>query len=101
MSRHLELTGAEVDTLVALVECGPLQHGYEPSKSGRDSLIERGLAVAIVNRLEDGWTAATLTGRDAYKACFGTALGGEADTMREAHAARLARRAIRSAGSAP
>jgi hypothetical protein len=98
---ELTLTGAEVDTLVALIECGPLSHGYEPSKSARDSLIERGLAVSIVNKLEDGWTAATLAGRDAYKAYFGTALDGKADTMREAQAARLARRAIRSAGSAP
>ena len=97
----LTFTGAEIDTLVALIEFGPLSHGYEPSKSARDSLIERGLAVSIVNKLEDGWTAATLEGRDAYKAHFGTALDGKADTMREAHAARLARRAIRSAGSAP
>lgn len=98
---ELNLTGAEIDTLVALIECGPLAHGCEPSKSARDSLIERGLAVSIVNRLEDGWTAATLEGRDAYKARFGTALDGKADTMREARAARLTRRAIRSAGSAP
>ncbi|WP_426070199.1 hypothetical protein [Janthinobacterium sp. DSP2-3-3] len=96
---ELTLTGAEVDTLVALIECGPLSHGYEPSKSARDSLIDRGLAVSIVNKLEDGWKAATLAGRDAYKAHFGTALEGTAGTMREAHAARLARRAIRSAGS--
>lgn len=98
---ELILTGAEIDTLVALIECGPLSHGYEPSKSARDSLIERGLAVSIVNKLEDGWTAATLAGRDVYKASFGTSLGGEADTMREAYSSRLARRAIHSAGSAP
>jgi hypothetical protein len=97
----LTFTGAEIDTLVALIECGPISHGYEPSKSARDSLIERGLAVSIINKLEDGWTAATLAGRDAYKAHFGTALDGKADTLREAYAARLARRAIRSAGSAP
>ncbi|TFW15942.1 hypothetical protein [Duganella callida] len=58
----LELTGAEIDTLIALIERGPLQHGEEPSKSGRDSLIQRGLAVSIVHKLEDGWTAATLAG---------------------------------------
>lgn len=98
---EMNLTGAEIDTLVALIECGPLSHGYEPSKSARNSLIERGLAVSIISKLEDGWTAATLAGRDAYKTHFGTALDGKADTMREAQAARLARRAIRSAGSAP
>lgn len=97
----IELSGAEVDTLIALVGNGPLPHGREPSKSGRDSLIARGLAVPIVHKLEDGWTAATLAGRDAYKMRYGTALGREADTMREARAARLMRRAIISAGSEP
>lgn len=94
----LEFTGAEIDTLIALIERGPLQHGYEPSKSARDSLIERGLAVSIVCKLEDGWTAATLAGRNAYKARYGTALGGAADTMREAKAMRLTKQAINSAG---
>ncbi|KAB8066244.1 hypothetical protein [Janthinobacterium violaceinigrum] len=98
---ELTLTGAEVDTLVALIECGPLSHGYEPSKSARDSLIERGLAVSIINKFEAGWTAATLTGCDAYKARFRAALGGKADTMLEAYAARVARQVINSAGSQP
>lgn len=97
---ELILAGAEIDTLVALIEGGPLSHGYEPSKSARDNLIEHGLAVSIVNKLEDGWTAATLAGRDAYKAHFGTALDCKADTMGKAQAARLARLAIHSAGSA-
>jgi hypothetical protein len=47
---------------------------------------------------EDGHTAATYAGRDAYKRHFGTALGGEAATVGEAKANRLARQAIRSAG---
>ena len=95
----MKLSGAEIDTLVALVENGPLKDGHEPSKSGRDSLISWGFAVRIVNTLEDGWTAATYAGRDAYKEYFNTALGGKADTMREAHASRLARRLINNAGS--
>lgn len=88
------LTGAELDTLVAMIESGPLEDGNVPSKNGRDSLISRGYAVRIVMKLEDGITAATYTGRDAYKDYFGTALGGKADTMREALANRIARRAI-------
>ena len=98
---ELTLTSTEIDILVALIKGGPLSHGYEPSKSARDSLIERGLAVSIVNKREDGWTAATLECREAYKAHFGTALDGKADSMLKAQAARLARRDIRSAGSAP
>jgi hypothetical protein len=94
-------TGAELDTLVALVEAGPLFDGDVPSKSGRDSLIERGLAVRIVQNLEDGYTAATYAGRDAYTAHFGTALGGQADTMREARANRIAKRAMHALSGGP
>jgi hypothetical protein len=90
------MTGAEIDTLVALVESGPLWDGDVPSKSGRDSLIATGLAVRVVVRGEDGHTAATYAGRDAYKAHFGTAMGGAADTISEARASRIARRALAS-----
>jgi len=92
------VTGAEIDTLVALVERGPLWDGDVPSKVGRDSLIDAGLAVRVVVSGQDGYTAATYRGRDAYKEHFGTALGGVADTLAEAKASRIARRAIRSSG---
>jgi hypothetical protein len=95
---HPQLTGAEIDTLVALVEAGPLWDGDVPSKCGRDCLISRGLAVRVLVNGVDGHTAATYAGRDAYKRHFGTTLGGEADTVDEARANRLARLAIRSAG---
>lgn len=98
MSEAPNFSGAEVDTLVALVEAGPLWDGDVPSKSGRDSLIEAGLAIRVVVRGEDGHTAATYAGRDAYKAYFGTAMGGVADTIQEAKASRIARRAINGAG---
>lgn len=89
------LTGAEVDTLVALVERGPVWDGEVPSKTARDSLVARGFAARIVFLMEDGHTAATYAGRDAYKAHFGTSLGGVADTIAEARANRIARRAMR------
>jgi hypothetical protein len=89
------LSGGEIDTLVALVESGPLWDGDVPSKASRDRLIERGFATRCVVRGEDGWQAATYRGRDAYKAHF-----GDADTLAEAKANRIARRAINSA-SAP
>lgn len=94
------LTGAELDTLVALVEHGPLWDGDVPSKAGRDDLIARRLAVRVVFKGQDGYTAATYAGRDAYMAQFGSAVddNGTADTISEATANRLARRAIRSAG---
>ena len=93
----MSLTGRTIDDLVALVESGPLWDGDVPSKAGRDELIQLGYAVRVVVKLEDGYTAATYAGRDAYTAHFGTALGGLADTMAEAKANRIARRALRSA----
>ena len=90
------LTGAEKDTLIALVEQGPLWDGDVPSKQGRDSLVQRGLAARVVVKGEDGWQAATYAGRDAYKALY-PGPDGPADTINEAKANRTTRRAINSA----
>lgn len=87
------MTGGEKDTLIALVERGPLWDGDIPSKVGRDSLIEHGLAVRVVVKGEDGWQAATYAGRDSYKAMF-PGPDGAADTIKEARVNRLTRRAI-------
>ena len=90
-----EFTGAELDTLVALVERGPLEDGDVPSKSGRDSLIERGLAVRIVGL--DYWRVrATYEGAEAYKKYFGTTLGTEFVTIYEARASRIAQRTLQN-----
>lgn len=91
-----DLTGAEVDTLIALVERGPLWDGDVPSKCGRDGLIERGYAVRVVVKGEDGWQAATYAGRDAYKDRYPSA-DSPADTIKEARINRLALRTINSA----
>ncbi|MBR8248674.1 hypothetical protein [Burkholderia cenocepacia] len=85
----MELKGKHIDTLVALVEGGPLDDGDVPSKSARDELIGAGLAVRVVVKLQDGYTAATYAGREAYKEQF-----GNADSMREAQAFRQAGNAI-------
>lgn len=90
------MTGAEKDTLIALVERGPLWDGDVPSKVGRDSLIAQGLAVRVVVKGEDGWQAATYAGRDAYKALY-PGPDGAADTIKEARINRLVKRAISSA----
>ena len=58
------MTGAEKDTLIALVEAGPLWDGDVPSKAGRDALIASGLAARVIVRGEDGWQAATYAGHD-------------------------------------
>ena len=92
------MTGAEKDTLIALVEQGPLWDGDVPSKRGRDALVERGLAVRVVVKGEDGWQAATYAGRDAYKALY-PGPDGAADTMAEAKVNRTTQRAIARAQS--
>jgi hypothetical protein len=90
------MSGAEIDTLIALVECGPLWDGDVPSKAGRDSLIAQGLAVRVVVKGEDGWQAATYAGRDAYKALY-PGPDSQADTINEAKINRVMKRAINSA----
>lgn len=42
------ISGAALDTLIALMRDGPLWDGDVPSKSGRDELLDIGLAVKIV-----------------------------------------------------
>lgn len=93
------MTGAEKDTLIALVEQGPLWDGDVSSKSGRDALIAQGLAVRVVVKGEDGWQAATYAGRDAYKALY-PGPDGAADTIKEAKVNRTMHRAINSASRA-
>jgi hypothetical protein len=93
------MTGAEIDTLIALVQQGPLWDGDVPSKAGRDALLAQGLAVRVVVKGEDGWQAATYAGRDAYKALY-PGPDGPADTISEANATRTMRRALNSASRA-
>lgn len=93
------LTAAEKDTLIALVEQGPLWDGDVPSKQGRDSLVRRGLAAKVIVKGEDGWQAATYAGRDAYKALY-PGPDGPADTIKEAKVNRATQRTIRNASGA-
>ncbi len=93
------LTAAEKDTLIALVERGPLWDGDVPSKQGRDSLVRRGLAAKVIVKGEDGWQAATYAGRDAYKALY-PGPDGPADTIKEAKVNRATQRTIRNASGA-
>lgn len=83
----LFLNGAQTDTLIALVENGPLWDGDVPSKTGRDTLINIGCAVRVVVKGEDGFTAATYRGKDAYKEMFNNAA-----TIAEAKAIRIAQK---------
>jgi hypothetical protein len=72
-----------LDTLITLVEQGPVWDGDVPSKSGRDELIAQGYAIRVVNKGEDGFTAATYKGRDLYCRYYG------GDTLKQAKTKRL------------
>lgn len=66
------------DTLLALAKNGPLWDGDVPSKSGRDDLIEHGMAIRVVVKGEDGFTGLTYKGRDFFVKHM------ECDTLKEA-----------------
>lgn len=78
-----DFTGAELDTLIALVERGPLHDGDLPSKSGRDCLVKIGFASQTVVNGEEGYQAATLRGVEAYKKYFGASTVQEAIVKRK------------------
>lgn len=81
----LDEDGGALDTLIALVERGPLWDGDVPSKRGRDILIMRGLAAKVINNGEDGYQAATYYGAQIYCRRYG------ASTIKEAMANRKAK----------
>ena len=61
------LSDREIDTLIALVQHGPLAVGYEPSKAGRSDLVEKGLCVAVVVKGDMSYYGATYYGYEVYR----------------------------------
>lgn len=88
---NLLSSGAVMDTLIALIERGPLEDGDVPSKNGRDTLIARGFAQRVVVKRQDGFTAATIKGAALYRYAF-----GNGDTLKQAAERRVAERVISS-----
>ena len=77
-----DFTGGELDTLIALVEHGPVFDGDVPSKTGRDTLLRMGFAVKTVVKGESGYQVVTQKGLDAYLRRY------NADTIEEARTNR-------------
>lgn len=65
------LTSCMLDTLVGLVEEGPLWSEDVPSKLSCDALIAVGLAFNTVVRMQKGYIAASSLGADVYMHYFG------------------------------
>jgi hypothetical protein len=82
------------DTLVALIERGPLEAGDVPSKGGLGEFLKRGYAVQIIQNGATGYSAATPLGAQLYINHVG------ADNLKEAIAKRKAHWAIMSAQQA-
>lgn len=86
------ITGAQLDTLIALIERGPVEDGDLPSKSARDQLILSGDAARCVVNCTQGFQVATYKGSLLYMKIF-----GNSDSLQEARAFRLTKRAIGNA----
>lgn len=61
------MSGAERDCICVGYQHGPLFDGDVPSKSGRDSLLEKGYMAKVVVKGEDGYNACTHKGAWAYR----------------------------------
>jgi hypothetical protein len=83
-----KLTSNELSALVELVENGPLYDTDVTNLEARDDLLLSGLATRIIVKAEEGWSAATHKGRDAYEEFF------HGETLKEAWAGREAMRVI-------
>lgn len=65
-----DMSGGEVDTLLAAYKNGPLWDGDVPSKSGRDSLVRAGFLAKVVVKGESGYNACTYKGADIARLIF-------------------------------
>lgn len=90
-------TPSWLETLTILVEYGPCEPGDLLHTDVTNDLVRCGYAAPIVVRLDDGWYAATMRGRDMYKRLYETSLGGLPNTMKEAYANRRAAEALKRA----
>ena len=61
------MNGAERECIRAAYKHGPLFDGDVPSKSGRDSLVNKGYMARIVVKGKNGYNACTYKGAWAYK----------------------------------
>lgn len=61
------MDGAERDCIRAAYKNGPLFDGDVPSKSGRNSLLEKGYMAKVVVKGEDGYNACTHKGAWAHR----------------------------------
>lgn len=62
----MNLSSVEECVLNACHSNGPLEDGDVPSKSARDSLLDKGFVAKVIVKGEDGYNACTYKGRLAF-----------------------------------
>jgi hypothetical protein len=72
------------ETLIALIERGPVDDGDIPSKRARDSLLHHGFACKAIVHQQEAGNLATYRGRELYKQLV------DAPSLKEAIAKRQA-----------
>jgi hypothetical protein len=83
LNKPPRMTDIHLESLLFLIEKGPVDDGDVPSKSTRDDLVTWGYAARIRVKDQDGYNAATHYGRHAFCEFYGV------ETMNEAYERRL------------
>lgn len=66
--RAIQVSAIELETLRFLHNKGPIWDGNLPSKSARDTLVEKGLAIRMIHQGQGGHQACTDRGRGLLRA---------------------------------
>lgn len=88
------MTETHLESLLFLIEKGPVDDGDVPSKSTRDDLVDWGYVARVRVNNQDGFNAATYKGRNKFCEFYGV------DTMNEAYERRLITKVQNSSKSA-
>jgi hypothetical protein len=79
-----DLPSGWAETLITLIENGPVDDGDIPSKSARDALLGRGLSAKVIVNQQEAGNVATYYGRSLYCQLI------DASNLKEALAKRMA-----------
>ncbi|SAK59606.1 hypothetical protein AWB81_01868 [Caballeronia arationis] len=79
------LPGGWAETIIALIERGPVGDGDIPSKVARDELMSRGFAARVIVNQKEAGNVATYAGRELYKQLVDAPSLAEAIAKRQAN----------------
>jgi hypothetical protein len=79
------LAGGWAETIITLIERGPVDDGDIPSKVARDELVSRGFAARVIVNQKEAGNVATYAGRELYKQLVDAPSLAEAIAKRQAN----------------